>query len=261
VNAPAPGDPVHLLHWNVHSWIDPVSGKSNAEAVTRLIREYQPDVVSLVEVDETWSQPSTLARAAESCGYTATFVPTFEYGSNEPVGGFGNAILSRLPVQAVKQHQLTWPTTVYDGTEPSEPRSVLLVTVRTPSGGELCIGSTHLPRSDALPREQALARLTGLVTNLRNPWVICGDFNTPASTWVDSGGRFAVAPSREQPTYPVESPTEGIDYAVAGPGISLSAELLAVGGSDHMPVLVTLRRCPGDINREGRHRQGNDSRN
>jgi endonuclease/exonuclease/phosphatase family metal-dependent hydrolase len=104
-----------------------------------------------------------------------------------------------------------------------------------------------LPRSDAKAREQALGRLTALTGNLSTPWVICGDFNTPASTWLDLQGPYSFAPSGAQPTHPTDQPTESIDYAVAGSGSLLGAEVLAVGGSDHLPVLVTLRQPAPEV--------------
>jgi endonuclease/exonuclease/phosphatase family metal-dependent hydrolase len=43
-----------------------------------------------------------------------------------------------------------------------------------------------------------------------------------------------------QPTYPSEHPSESIDYAVSDSGTLLEAEVLAVNGSDHLPVLLRV---------------------
>src|ERR1700742_4494638 len=107
-------DELRLLHWNIHSWRDD-TGASNLEAVVNLVRRTDPHVVSLVEVDESWGQPSELAEVAERCGYASIFVPAFEFGQSEPAGGFGNALLSKLPILAVQQRQLVWPPRLYDG--------------------------------------------------------------------------------------------------------------------------------------------------
>lgn len=36
-------------------------------------------------------------------------VPTFEFGKDSPIGGFGNALLAKLPILAIQQRQLVWP--------------------------------------------------------------------------------------------------------------------------------------------------------
>jgi endonuclease/exonuclease/phosphatase family metal-dependent hydrolase len=101
--------------------------ESNVDAVVDLVRATEPHVVSLVEVDEQWDGPSVLDDLANRVGYASVFAPAFEHGTDTPRGGFGNALLSKLPIRAVRQRQLTWPTTVFDGTEPSEPRAVVFL--------------------------------------------------------------------------------------------------------------------------------------
>jgi endonuclease/exonuclease/phosphatase family metal-dependent hydrolase len=232
---------LRVLHWNIHSWAQPRSGRSNLDPVEELIRATAPDVVSLVEVDEPWDAPSPLAELAERCGYDWLFAPAFEHGDAAPRGGFGNALLSRLPIRAAIARQLTWPTTIYERTEPSEPRSVVLARIAAPGGANRWVGSTHLPRGDAAARTQAVQRLAGIVRTVREPWLVCGDFNTAAATWVEPTG-FAVAPDPAQPTYPGTDPTECIDYAVADANSVLDADVVAESGpapaSDHLPILV-----------------------
>jgi len=227
------------LHWNIQSWHGS-AGASNLDAVAAVVRRTNPHVVSLVEVEESWGAPSALAELAGRCGYSWWFVPAFEYGSETPEGGFGNALLSRLPIFALQQWQLIWPPTHHDGTEPSEPRSVVLGKLGTGTYESLWVGSTHLPRDDADARARALGQLSTLVRGLSGKWIICGDFNTPASAWVDSASTLTVAPDPALPTYPADDPVEPIDYCVASPGLRLEAEVLSDEGSDHRPVLF---RC------------------
>ena len=164
----------------------------------------------------------------------------FEYGSDTPAGGFGNALLTRLPILAIQQWHLTWPTTTYDGTEPSEPRSLLLAKLGH-DFEPFWIGSTHLPRGDARARTNALDRLTSLVRRLDAPWIVCGDFNVPASSWLTEAGEMKFCPNPEEPTYPAEHPIEAIDYCIASPGIATDAKVLPTHGSDHCPVLFSAR--------------------
>ena len=108
----APGRGLAFLHWNVHSWRD-ASGQPNTEAVARLITSLGPDVVSLVEVSEPWAAPVSVPELARRAGYSWIFFPSLELGRDAPSRGYGNALLTRLPVLAVQQWQLTWPPTVY----------------------------------------------------------------------------------------------------------------------------------------------------
>ncbi|MFB9303748.1 endonuclease/exonuclease/phosphatase family protein [Kibdelosporangium philippinense] len=205
--------------------------------VVDLVRETDPQVVSLVEVDETWGDTSRIEAVAEQCGYTSVFAPIFEYGQEHgPRGGFGNALLSRLPFSIVRQRQLVWPSTVYDGSEPSELRSVTFAKF-----GSLWVGTTHLPRGDAEARAAALRRLTSITGELDGEWLLCGDFNTPASSWLSSSDSVSVAPRPAVPTYPADEPVEAIDYCVASPGIVLNAKVLDAAGSDHLAVLFEAR--------------------
>lgn len=232
---------LRLLHWNIHSWCDP-SGASNIDAVIDLISGIKPHIVSLVEVDEPWGMPGSLSELADHLGYSWIFVPSFEFGGDTSAGGFGNALLAKLPVAAVQQWQLLWPPRLYDGTEPSEPRAVVLAKLAL-FAVPLWVGSTHLPRSDARARTDALRRLTTLAQKLDGQWLVCGDFNIPASSWLDENSSVVVCPEPPQPTYPITEPIEPIDYCIASAGLTAEAVVLQVAGSDHLPLLITARIC------------------
>jgi endonuclease/exonuclease/phosphatase family metal-dependent hydrolase len=229
---------LRVLHWNIHSWRD-TDGEPNPEAVVDLIRENMPDAVSLVEVDESWGTPSVPAEVAAECGYSWIFGPSFEFGTDVTAGGFGNALLTRIPIAAVQQWRLFSPSHPYDGTEPSEPRSVIMARLIF-SGVPLWLGSTHLPANDPGDRTAAALRLQELARRLTTPWIICGDFNAPPSACFTDDGTFVVSPDPVQPTYPATHPTKPIDYCIAAPGTFVQSVVLQAGGSDHLPLLITL---------------------
>ena len=149
-----PSDDLRILHWNIHSWRDP-SGHANVAAVADLIGQTAPDIVSLAEVDEAWGAPGSLRDLAGRCGYSWVFVPALESGRDRPDGGFGNALLTRLPILAVQQWQLLWPPRRYDGSEPSEARSVLLARVQQTQAPVL--GRDHSPAAPGRPRPHRCA--------------------------------------------------------------------------------------------------------
>jgi endonuclease/exonuclease/phosphatase family metal-dependent hydrolase len=235
---------LRVLHWNIHSWRDD-AGVPNVAAVSALIRETGPDVVSLVEVNEPWGAPSALAEVAGECGYSWVFGPCLEYATEEREGGYGNALLTREPVTAVHQWRVFSPARPYNGSEESEPRVVLLARLGAASevSTAFWVGSTHFPASDPDAREDAASRLQRLVRRLDGPWLICGDFNAePANCFTDDG-TFTASIDPVQPTYPTDQPVISIDYCIARPGLVTRTTALDVAGSDHLPVLTTVSRA------------------
>jgi endonuclease/exonuclease/phosphatase family metal-dependent hydrolase len=224
-------DDLSVLHWNVHSW-QSASGASNAARVAALIRDTSPDVVSLVEVNEPWGAPATLASVAADCGYSWTFVPSIELDRPGGRRGYGNALLSRLPLSAVQQVDVFSAPGGYAGPEESETRSVLLA--RTGTG--FWVGSTHFPASLRSARQSAASALGGLLRQLGPPWIVAGDFNAGPSLFPD-GGTVAAGP-----TFPADRVRKEIDYFLVSPDVSGSASVLPVAGSDHLPVLITAAR-------------------
>ena len=116
------------MHWNVHSWTDDV-GVDNVERVLELIRQVDADVACLVEVDEPVEGQRRIDTIAATLGARAAFAPAITYGEGRERGQFGNAIVTRLPMQEVREHPLLWPPPVYDGTEPSEQRTLVLARI------------------------------------------------------------------------------------------------------------------------------------
>jgi endonuclease/exonuclease/phosphatase family metal-dependent hydrolase len=227
---------LRVLHWNVHSWTDE-SGDSNVERVADLIRATRPDVVSLVEVDEPVIGPSPLHKLASDTGYHSVFVPAFEYGTDEPRGQFGNAILSRMPFLDVRHHHLIWPPTIYRENEPSEPRSLVLGRIQA-NVGPVWIGATHLPHADPVARDSAARRAISIMSTLSLPWLLVGDFNTDVATWRHGHPSIRAYPKTATPTFPANNPTESIDYCVAPQEQRIHVRALDVEGSDHLPILV-----------------------
>ena len=225
-----------MLHWNIHSWRDDRK-QPNHQAVAELIGRTRPDVVSLTEVSTPWGEPGPVADLAEQTGYRWIFVPALEHRGSPATEGYGNALLTRLPILGVQQWRVHSPDR-YTGTEPTEPRTVALAQVDA-GGTPVWVGSTHLPASQADDRAVALRRLAGQLAGLATPWLVCGDFNTRVSTWRDDlPGGVTVAP-RRRPTFPARHPVRAIDYGLASPGVRARSRVLHFRGSDHRAIFVT----------------------
>jgi endonuclease/exonuclease/phosphatase family metal-dependent hydrolase len=108
-------------------------------------------------------------------------------------------------------------------------------------GAGFWVGSTHFPASDRGARRDAGHRLQWLTGRLDGPWLICGDFNAEPSGCFTDDGTFAVSRDLVRPTFPAHRPRKSIDYCIGRPGLVMETTALPAAGSDHLPVLTTVR--------------------
>lgn len=233
-----------VLHWNIHSWKDD-RNVPNEAAVEGLIRDLGPDAVSLTEVSTAWGQARPLSEIGRRLGYKWVFVPALEFRGDPATEGYGNALLTKLPILAVQQWRVHSPER-FANNEPSEPRTVALAQLDV-AGTGVWVGSTHLPASQEADRSRALTRLTTLLGQLETPWLICGDFNTAAKTWRDElPADVTVVPRWRRATFPARPrPLRAIDYALVSPGLRARANVVNRKGSDHRAVFVRARLDSG----------------
>lgn len=166
--------------------------------------------------------------------------PTEKDPPGHLAGGFDNALLSKLPILAVRQRQLVWPPKPFDGSEPSEARSVVFAKFQGATG-PVWIGSTHLPRGEANTRANAVQRLVAITRELNGQWLLVGDFNMPADSWLNMHPALRSYPEPSEPTHPIKDPVEPIDYCVARQELQIHAEVLREAGSDHLPIFAACR--------------------
>jgi endonuclease/exonuclease/phosphatase family metal-dependent hydrolase len=159
--------------WNVNGgWA------ARRQEILAWLDRLRPDVVCLQEVSEApdgRNQARWLAEAAG--GWHVTYA-----GSAVDGGRFGNAVLSRSPIDATGSHNLPWT--------PSEGEVPRLVVHARTAGVD--VFSTHLnfKFGDGVVREAQVQSLADFVRStidrdLRLPPIVAGDFNAePDSTEV-----------------------------------------------------------------------------
>ena len=208
-----------------------------ARAVARVVEELDADVVALQEVHppsslaERWS-----ASALDADGYRVVYGPTHVKAR----GPFGNALLSRHPIAAVRRLDLSLPG--------REPRGALDVTIRR-AGRELRVIATHLGLR-AGERHLQVARLLEQARPFEGLVVLLGDINE----W-RGGGRalrrieecFGRAPSVR--SFPSRRPLFALDRVWTNPRAALvevaaHRTALSAVASDHVPVVATVAQ-PG----------------
>jgi endonuclease/exonuclease/phosphatase family metal-dependent hydrolase len=228
------------------------SGIQGLDKVADVIRSAGPDIVALQEVDVRSQRASGLdqpAVLAERTGlrYYAHFRTTSLFG-----GDYGVALLSRFPLESVRQH----PLPVAEGTE---PRTLAHALVKV-NGQEVSVYVTHLTRrpfNNAIRVRQSAA-IMALVSQDPRPKLLMGDMNdTPESNSLRLFKRelmdvFAQRGEGSDITYPLPIiPSLRLDYVLASERfMARRSKVLRVKASDHYPVVAELTllgpvRAPG----------------
>jgi endonuclease/exonuclease/phosphatase family metal-dependent hydrolase len=218
-----------ILSWNLHGLRD------DTQALTSLVRQLDPDVMCVQEAPKFFRWRAKVAKLARECGllYVA---------GGGTTGGTALLVHLRVDVErtaelALSRYRFGWPD-----------RGVAAAVVRK-SGARLAVASLHLP----LPEMQRLDHVRRVLEVLRAGGVehafAAGDMNErPGRTgwlYLEEHGMRDLGPTSGH-TFPAAQPDRRIDGAFATPAVEVTgydvvADHRAVVGSDHRPVLVTVR--------------------
>ncbi|QJE94995.1 endonuclease/exonuclease/phosphatase family protein [Luteolibacter luteus] len=232
-----PAKELRVMCWNLHHGVG-VDGKLDLERIAAVIREQKPDLVALQEVDNKCRRSEGIDQAAELAkltGLNGVFGKAMDYDG----GQYGQAILSRFPIEDTQVHQLPG-----DG----EPRIAFEAEVKV-DGKPLRMITVHLDhQQDPRRLKQAEAVLKAL-ENHHEPMVLAGDFNdVPGSPVLAVFGEPWKALAKQEPvlTCPAEKPAVEIDHILvrgleaAGPVVVLPEAV----ASDHRPLAVSIKTAP-----------------
>ncbi|RBM11684.1 metal-dependent hydrolase [Prauserella sp. PE36] len=247
---------LRVLSFNVHAGTG-VDGTFDLVRTAEAIRATGADVVGLQEVDVHWSERSRYtdqaAELARLTGMRVFFAPIYDLDP-EPGHGqrrrYGVAVLSRHPIVAAVNHQLTrLPTVNPDPVPELAPGfAEVVVSVR---GEPVHVYVTHLDhRPDPAVRATQVREMVAVLD--RAPpgarQVLTGDLNAepdapelaPLFARVTDAWRAAPG-AGEGRTYPASAPASRIDYVTfSGPLRATHASVPATTASDHRPVLAEL---------------------
>jgi len=234
------GREIRVLTYNVHHG-EGRDGRLDLERIAKLIRDSNSDLVALQEVDRGVARtggrdlPKELGHLT---GMTALFANNYAFQG----GQYGNAILSRFPLQR-------WTNLHYRPIGGGEPRGLLQAVVNV-EGAEAVFLSTHLDhRPDDTERLASVADIESAVAVYgRLPIILCGDFNDLPGSRVDVRlseqfrDAWRVAGQGAGETYPSEAPVKRIDYVwLKGPVQAVAGEVITGDGSDHAALRFTVR--------------------
>ena len=241
---------IRVLCYNIHHG-EGTDGKIDLPRIAEVINSGSPDVVALQEVDDRTArsggvnQPAELARLT---GMEVVFGRNIDYRG----GGYGTAVLTRLPIKAHASYKLP---SFYQGTpDHPEQRGVQVVDLGSPDEPGIVFLCTHFDyRPDDRERLASAELVNGLAAKYAGRlMILAGDLNaTPDSRVVGEFQRhWKVAESTDSSaplyTFPIDQPTKQIDFVLCRPAkewqVLETRVLEERTASDHRPLLAILRR-------------------
>jgi endonuclease/exonuclease/phosphatase family metal-dependent hydrolase len=235
---------LRVATYNVHRCRG-LDGRVRPERIARVLEEVGADVVALQEVRAVAGGPpgeDQAAFLAEALGLRLFFSPIRTLGS----GPYGNAVLSRLPTEAMAHHDLS--------VAGLEPRGCQHVDV-TFGPTRVHVFNVHLGTGYRERRQQGLRLVSDAILlsgRFAGPRLVLGDFNewAPGLTTRLLRGHLRSVDVRKhlqrRRTYPGVLPFLHLDHIYHDEGL----ELLALGlhrtgrslvASDHLPLVAEFR--------------------
>jgi len=220
---------LRVLTYNIHHG-EGADEVFDYERLARVIDSLSPDIVALQEVDVGTERASGVDQAeklGKLCGMPHAFGQAMPYQG----GQYGEAILSRFPIQKTAVHPLPYQVG-------QEPRAALEVRIEPEGIGPVIFVGTHLCHQSEENRIQQTRRISELFpTDEGGPAILAGDFNArpgsqPMSVLLQNGWIDAVAPKSR------------IDYVLIRRRDPWRIKAVVIldepVASDHDPVLVVL---------------------
>lgn len=234
---------LRVMSYNIHHANPPSRpGVIDLDAIARVIREQNPDLVALQEVDVNTSRSGNINQAAalaEKLGMNFFFARAIDFGGGE----YGVAILSKYPLSEMNLVPLP-----EDAAPEAEDRVLATANLTLPGGITIRFGSTHLDVQNAANRLQQVQAINSIAAREQLPFILAGDFNDlPESEAIAELDKAFTRTCQSDcaPTIPVDVPTRAIDFITfsKASGFKVVSQQVIPEryASDHLPVVATLR--------------------
>ncbi len=234
---------IRVMAYNIHHANPPSKpGLIDIDAIAKAIKDQNPDLVALQEVDVNTKRSGKFNQAEEIArrlGMSFFFAKAIDHEG----GDYGIAILSKYPMTETKVSRL--PT---EASTKGEPRVLATAKITLPDGRFIRFGSTHLDaQKEHINRELQIKEINRITADENLPFIIAGDFNaTPGSTVINLLDQsFTRSCQQCEFTIPVIKPNKTIDFIAFTPKSKFSVQSTTViperYASDHLPVLGVLQ--------------------
>lgn len=251
--------PMRLVTFNILNGRSLHDHEVDVAVLTAAIKELDPDVLALQEVDR--NQPRSQRADLTAVAADAMDAPHHRFvaalhgspgatwtaatGELQPdAAAYGIALLSRYPVSGWQVAQLPaipvpvpmrfrgqlLPTLVRD-----EPRVAVAAEIESPLGA-LTVATTHLSFVDWWNGRQ-LRHLRAATCDVRRPLLLTGDLNMGPERAERITGMRSLA---THPTFPADAPVEQLDHVLAEPDLVARSAAYEMPLSDHRALVVDL---------------------
>ncbi len=232
--AVAPTRQLTAATWNIHGGVG-TDGRYAPERIVDVLKEIDADIVALQEVASEQAHENFLRDLERATGFHLVAGLLRQRRGSD----FGNAVLSRYPVQSVEHIDLC--------VDNYEPRGALDVCIDIGLPTPLRVMATHLGLRPGERREQVRRILAAVERDNPHPTLLMGDLNEwylwgRPLRWLHSHFReIPVAP----PTFPARRPMFALDRIWVSPAGSVRrltrhASPLARVASDHLPLVAHI---------------------
>ncbi len=225
-------------------------GLSNADhqidldTLAEIIREQDPDIVALQEVDSMWSRSENQKQTkvlAEKTGMSYYY-----YGNTRTFDqwGYGNAILSKYKL--VDTHTLHYPYRYHKG---AENRVAAIATVLLPGNRKIKFVSTHLDYQHVDTRKLEAQAINDIAAYSDLPVILSGDLNSSLQDPLIAELRQQYIQSCQPcaPSFPSQDPKVKLDYIMYAKSSPFRVKTTRViqnkktaFASDHCPYIATF---------------------
>ena len=227
---------VSVMSFNIHAGYG-TDGTFNLLGIGNQIKEAQPDIVSLQEVDyrtqRSQGKDVTLELASIT-GFHSFFGKAIFFDGGE----YGLAILSKHPICEVKVHTLP-------NSGNAEPRIALECIVQVPGLGKLRVVNVHLDHSNMELNLSQIRYVNKKFADKRHT-IMAGNFNKKmkGKGMRQLGKDWNFSMDANALTYPTDKPDTKIDYIMAYPLNKWKIKNARVYNdsrvSDHLPIVADL---------------------
>jgi len=226
-----------ILSLNIHGGVN-WNGEYDFEGLLGFIREVNPDLIGLQEVDRVWSQRSHFQDICRELAQELNMSYAFSVSLERNDGFFGNQILSKYPI--IQEWAERLPGIL-------ESRSFIFAQVLI-SGIKVNVINTHLGLSEEDRRLQA-EDLVEFIGRINGPLIVMGDFNGSAADYGVSLLHANLVDLQENSeakgrgTFKRKdgNASERIDYILTTPDFLLdNCQIVENNISDHLPLLAEV---------------------
>ncbi|MGB8635612.1 MAG: endonuclease/exonuclease/phosphatase family protein [Rhodanobacteraceae bacterium] len=226
-------DNVRVATWNIHA-CKGSDFRTDPQRTLAVIDSLDADLIALQEVPTRSQHPAFRALLNGDRGYHCLLETTLP----DHPDGFGNALLSRLPVLETRRLDLSYPD--------REPRCAIDAHIHLEGRGYLHVLATHLGLK-ARERQRQYDHLATRMNQTDAATLLMGDFNDwrvrPESRLAARG--LVTRGSANARGFPAWLPLLRLDHIVVGPGLRVNEGHSGQPShwrhaSDHLPLVAEI---------------------